>query len=67
VACELRKNKDFADTPIIAITSYAMMGDLEKAIGSGCTGYIQKPIDPKTFMTQVEKYLHRKKSGEKIH
>lgn len=60
VASNLRKNKDLADTPIVAVTSFAMIGDCEKAIESGCTGYIEKPIDPETFMSQVEQYLIRR-------
>jgi two-component system cell cycle response regulator DivK len=54
VARELRKNKELAGTPIIAVTSYAMTGDKEKAFESGATGYIEKPIDPDTFISQME-------------
>lgn len=61
VASELRKNPDFADTPIVAVTSYVMSDDHRKAIDAGCTGYIEKPIDPKTFMAQVEQYFTYKK------
>ncbi len=43
--------------PILAVTSYAMVGDRQKAISAGCTGYIEKPIDPVTFISEVEKYL----------
>jgi two-component system, cell cycle response regulator DivK len=57
VARNLRQNPDLADTPIIAVTSYAMPGDREKAMEAGCSGYIEKPIDPDTFDKQVEKYL----------
>jgi len=57
VARELRKNQDPANTPIVAVTSFAMIGDREKALEAGCTGYIEKPIDPKTFMAQVERYF----------
>jgi two-component system, cell cycle response regulator DivK len=57
VATELRKNTELANTPIIAVTSYAMTGDREKAMESGCTGYIEKPINPQTFSTQIEQYL----------
>jgi two-component system, cell cycle response regulator DivK len=57
VARKLRQNPDLADTPIIAVTSYAMPGDREKTIEAGCSGYIEKPIDPDTFAVQVEKAL----------
>lgn len=57
VARELRKNPDLADTPIIALTSYAMTGDREKAFEAGCTGYIEKPINPKSFSAQIEQFL----------
>jgi len=56
----LRQNPDLADTPIIAVTSYAMPGDREKAIDAGCSGYIEKPIDSDTFAVQVEKHLSMK-------
>ena len=62
VARHLRENPDLADTPIVAVTSYAMPGDREKAMEAGCSGYIEKPIDPDTFEKQVEKYLSLKRS-----
>jgi AmiR/NasT family two-component response regulator len=34
-----------------------MVGDREKSIKAGCTGYIEKPIDPDTFIPELEKYL----------
>ena len=39
---------------IIAVTSHAMPGDRASAIAAGCTGYIEKPIDPATFLDQIE-------------
>lgn len=57
VARRLRQDATLAEVPIIAVTSYAMPGDREKAIEAGCTGYIEKPIDPDTFVTEVEGYL----------
>jgi two-component system, cell cycle response regulator DivK len=59
VARKLRENPALADKPIVAVTSYAMPGDREKAMEAGCSGYIEKPIDPDTFEAQVEKYLSR--------
>ncbi len=56
-ARELRKNPDLASAPIVALTSYAMAGDREKALAAGCTGYIEKPINPKIFTEQIEEYL----------
>ncbi|MDD5284880.1 MAG: response regulator [Desulfuromonadaceae bacterium] len=57
VARNLRMNPDLAPIPIVAVTSYAMAGDREKAFNAGCTGYIEKPINPDTFMQQVEQHL----------
>jgi two-component system cell cycle response regulator DivK len=56
-ARELRKLPGLSGTPIIAVTSYAMAGDREKALAAGCTGYIEKPINPKTFTDQISRYL----------
>lgn len=57
VAKALRTNPGLARTPIVALTSYAMAGDRERALAAGCTGYIEKPINPATFASQVERYL----------
>ena len=57
VARELRKQQDIVDTPIVAVTSYAMPGDKENVLAAGCTGYIEKPINPDTFMSQVKQFL----------
>lgn len=64
VARSLRKNPDLADTPIVAVTSYAMPGDREKTIAAGCSGYIEKPIDPETFVSRLERHLPDRKGGE---
>ena len=56
-ARELRKKPELANTPIIALTSYAMTGDREKALAAGCTGYIEKPINPKNFAAQIDHYM----------
>lgn len=57
VARALRKLDRIRSVPIIALTSYAMAGDREKALAAGCTGYIEKPINPKTFTEQIRQFL----------
>jgi two-component system, cell cycle response regulator DivK len=57
VAHELRRIPALHAVPIIAVTSYAMPGDREKALESGCTGYIEKPINPDTFVAEMEQSL----------
>lgn len=57
VARNLRRNPALENTPIVAVTSYAMVGDREKVMEAGCDGYIEKPIDPDTFVSQIERHL----------
>lgn len=63
VARELRKNPALRDVPIVAVTSYAMVGDRERTLEAGCTGYIEKPINPDTFKTEIEKLLYARPSS----
>jgi two-component system cell cycle response regulator DivK len=55
VARALRAYEVLRAVPIVAVTSYAMPGDREKAMEAGCTGYIEKPIDPATFVAELER------------
>ncbi len=48
--------------PIIAITSYAMRGDMENILAAGCNGYFEKPIDPLTIMEQISRLLKETKT-----
>ncbi len=57
VARVLRSIPSLQSTPIVALTSYAMPGDREMSMEAGCTGYIEKPIDPYTFARQIEQFL----------
>ena len=56
-ARRIRKSKADDKTPIIALTSYAMAGDRERVLKAGCTGYIEKPINPETFIAEIKKHL----------
>ncbi len=54
VARALRSIAALDRVPIVAVTSYAMAGDREKILAAGCNGYIEKPIDPETFVSEVQ-------------
>lgn len=53
----IRQDPELAFIPIIAVTSYAMVGDRERALQAGCTAYVEKPIQPDRFIEEVRKYL----------
>jgi two-component system, cell cycle response regulator DivK len=63
VARAIRGSQGLDQTPIVALTSYAMPGDREKALEAGCTGYIEKPINPVTFASQIERFLDTTEGG----
>jgi CheY-like chemotaxis protein len=53
----IRKDPVLSNIPVMALTSYAMQGDEQKAISAGCAGYIAKPIDTRTFLDNLAGYL----------
>lgn len=54
---KIREFESLKNVPIIAVTSYAMTGDREKAISAGCSGYIEKPINPDTFISEIQRFI----------
>lgn len=54
---KIKAMEETKDIPVIALTSYAMKGDREKALNIGCDGYIEKPINPETFLAEIKKFL----------
>lgn len=54
---QIKQLESMGDVSIIAITSYAMASDREKVMHAGCSGYLEKPINPLTIMNQVEKII----------
>ncbi|MUU77484.1 response regulator [Winogradskyella endarachnes] len=55
ICLQLRQTDIPKSTTIIAVTSYAMQGDREKAIKAGADGYIEKPINTETFIAEMQK------------
>jgi two-component system, cell cycle response regulator DivK len=43
--------------PIIAVTSFAMSGDAERAIDSGCNAYVAKPYSPRALLAKIKEFL----------
>jgi len=63
VAAAIRTHPALHGTRIVAVTASAMVGDRERIAAAGFDGYIQKPIDPETFMASVEGFLGVKPAG----
>ncbi len=53
----LRKNPVFSRTPIIGLTAYAMKGDREKILESGCDAYLSKPINTRQLPGMIAQML----------
>jgi CheY-like chemotaxis protein len=63
VIAVLRTDPGLSAVPIIAVTALAMVGDREKLLASGFDGYIEKPIEPETIISQIEAFLAKKPAG----
>ena len=56
---KLKVDPVLCDIPVIAVTSYAMKGDRERALAAGCAGYLSKPIDKATLIREIDACLRR--------
>jgi two-component system cell cycle response regulator DivK len=57
VARRLKADPKTRDVPIIAVTSYALTGDEEKARSSGCDAYVAKPFGAKHLLATIRQFL----------
>ncbi len=53
----LRTEPATADTPIIAITSFALSGDEQRAKDAGASAYLAKPYSPFDLLAMIRKFL----------
>ncbi|MEO6119799.1 MAG: response regulator [Terriglobales bacterium] len=60
---QLREDPDYAALPVLALTAYAMVGDRERVMAAGFSGYVAKPIDRKTLMAAIESLLGAKQEA----
>jgi CheY-like chemotaxis protein len=54
---KLREDPQLRNVVVIAVTALSMPGDRDSVLAAGFDGYLAKPIDPETFVRQVEAFL----------
>jgi CheY-like chemotaxis protein len=57
VARALQDDDTLNPIPRVAVTALAMMGDRDTILASGFDGYIAKPLEPETFVQQIEEFV----------
>lgn len=57
LASKMKADAALRSIPLVAVTALALVDDRERALRAGFDGYITKPIDPETFVAQLERFL----------
>jgi two-component system cell cycle response regulator DivK len=57
VTRRIKANAALSHIPIIAVTSYALSGDDQKAFAAGCNGYVTKPFSPRQLLAKIREFL----------
>ena len=57
VLAQLRVRPETAAAVVIAVTAFSMPNDRQKVMTAGFNGYLSKPIEPESFVAQVEAFL----------
>lgn len=60
----IRASESGSPIPIVAMTSYAMRGDREAILAAGCSGYIEKPIDPLHVVEEIRQIIDHPQTVE---
>jgi len=53
----IKANPALRHIPVIAVTSYALSGDEEKAREAGCDAYVAKPFSPRLLLAKVREFI----------
>ena len=53
----IRKNNNYSEVPIVAVTAYAMKGDREEFLKAGCSHYLSKPFESAAIKELMEEVL----------
>jgi CheY-like chemotaxis protein len=63
----IKADPDLKDIPVVALTGFAMQGDEEKAMNSGCDGYITKPINVQEVLEIINSLCNGGTPNKKRH
>jgi two-component system, cell cycle response regulator DivK len=55
----IKRDPGLKHIPIIAVTSYALSGDMQKAFEAGCDAYVAKPYSPRHLLAKIEQFLEQ--------
>ena len=64
LARELKADPVTARAVVVAVSSYAMAADRERALAAGCDGYISKPIQTRSFVAEIREFVQRVRGAE---
>ena len=54
---EIKSHPETEDIPIVAVTAYAMKGDMERILKAGCDAYVSKPINTRELPLLIANIL----------
>jgi len=54
----MKKSAKMQNIPVLAVTAQAMVGDKERCLSAGASGYVSKPINVDELLMQIEKFTN---------